>query len=58
MRAVVQRVVSASVTGRWHETTNQSFVHPHALCFAPPVGDELVSSIGKGLLVLIGIGSG
>ncbi|KAF8323409.1 D-tyrosyl-tRNA deacylase [Clavulina sp. PMI_390] len=35
MRAVVQRVASASVT----------------------VGDELVSSIGKGLLVLIGIGS-
>jgi len=35
MRAVVQRVTSASVT----------------------VGDELVSSIGRGLLVLIGIGS-
>jgi D-Tyr-tRNAtyr deacylase len=56
MRAVVQRVLSASVTG--------IFLFEHYFFFLPlkpsllPVNSEVVSEISRGLMVLVGIGAG
>jgi D-Tyr-tRNAtyr deacylase len=56
MRAVVQRVLSASVTG----STLFSLIVVYALveeCLVS-VNSEIVSEISRGLMVLVGIGVG
>ncbi len=57
MRAVIQRVTSASVTGAY-STKYVAIGVPHkSVCFIA-VDSETVSSIGRGLMVLVGIGTG
>jgi hypothetical protein len=55
MRAIVQRVSSASVTGIYilspFSINSQAFVPPQ-------VASEKISEIGQGLMVLIGMGAG
>ena len=55
MRAIVQRVSSASVTGIYKPHYCRSAA-PHGPL--PLVASEKVSGIGQGLMVLIGIGAG
>ena len=54
MRAVIQRVLSASVTG--------SFLCPNVISalveYRSPVNSKIVSEISRGLMVLVGIGVG
>lgn len=56
MRAIVQRVSSASVIG----TYELYYLHWSHLTspFPPQVAGEKISEIGQGLMVLIGIGAG
>lgn len=53
MRAVVQRVVSASVTG-------ESALLPTKIIvlIRKAVNNEIISQISRGLMVLVGIGTG
>ena len=56
MRAVVQRVLSASVTGSFFPP---NIFHALVKCFASlAVNNEIVSEISRGLMVLVGIGVG
>ena len=51
MRAVLQRVTRASVTGKLARNAHSSPLNTAE----PPVDGEVISEIGRGLLVLIGI---
>jgi D-Tyr-tRNAtyr deacylase len=53
MRAVVQRVLSASVTGLFFS----SIIYTDVVNFAS-VDSQTVSEISRGLMVLVGIGVG
>lgn len=53
MRAVVQRVLSASVTGLFFS----SLIYTDVINFAS-VDSQTVSEISRGLMVLVGIGVG
>jgi D-Tyr-tRNAtyr deacylase len=53
MRAVVQRVLSASVTGLFLS----SIIYTDVMNFAS-VDNQTVSEISRGLMVLVGIGVG
>ena len=57
MRAVIQRVANASVTGM---PVPSLLAERNSLIKALTalVNDEVISSIGKGLMVLVGIGKG
>ena len=53
MRAVVQRVISASVTGEVCYSAQR-----RQLTSSCPVDNEVISSIGRGVMILVGIGTG
>ncbi len=55
MRAVIQRVASASVAGNLLFEKNFLCSDSLSTC---PVDGETISKISKGLMVLVGIGSG
>ena len=55
MRAVVQRVLSASVTGSFSPNVFHALVERSA---SLAVNSEIVSEISRGLMVLVGIGVG
>ena len=57
MRAVIQRVTSASVAGAF-SMQRVAIVLSHNLLYFIVVDSETVSSIGRGLMVLVGIGTG
>ena len=52
MRAVVQRVTSASVTGKQSKLIDGTTPHMRQ------VNGKVISSISRGLMVLVGIGTG
>lgn len=56
MRAVIQRVKSASVTGTVSLQLNVQDRPFHTHTFHLEVDSELISSISRGLMVLVGIG--
>ena len=58
MRAVVQRVLSAAVSGMSVVSNTKSRSYSYLLISFTPVDDEVVSQISRGLMVLVGIGIG
>jgi D-Tyr-tRNAtyr deacylase len=52
MRAVVQRVSSASVSGKFYFTLWKFWLR------TPTVDGQVISQISRGLMVLVGIGRG
>ena len=58
MRAVVQRVLSAAVSGMSVVSNTKSRSYSYPLISFTPVDDEVVSQISRGLMVLVGIGIG
>lgn len=60
MRAVIQRVSNASVTGEvlHADYSGEGNVNQSRCLHRFTVDKEMISSISKGLMVLVGIGSG